>query len=102
MYAKGVQGVERKIASEALHAVFAGCFHFDRQDFSACLDDRGLLKSGIAGVKAPRYGHLPALHVFLELGDIESFQFFCGYAIAEQDIVVIHQNVCQFFNEIGS
>ena len=63
---------------------------------------RGSYYRGMKG-KAGRLNlDLPAFHIFLKLTDIGLFQFFCRYPIAKHNIVVIHKDICQFFNEMRS
>ena len=42
--------------------------------------------------------NLPTLHILFKLADIGLFQFLCGYAITKQNIIVVHQDIRQFFN----
>ena len=49
----------------------------------------------------PRKSLLPAIHILLELLGIGAFQFIGGDAVAEQDIVVVHEDVRHFLNQVS-
>ena len=75
------------------------------QDFAPLVRKIG----GLDSVPAPNPAvgerdkrELPAGHVLLELGGICLFQFLLADPIAQKDVIVIHEHICQFLHQMTS